>query len=268
MRVALAEALIARELFTSIFKDFHDLDSIIGMEEGRLVGIIKTLTKTHPLQATIIRCQISRVCCDSDGVAAVPSHAAERVATVLDGWFGSHGPQRQPFVDELEALFSDAMELWKPLQRSPKHIAARADLSDRFWFGEDKRSVYDERSDGQSQVGEERDTSTLEDPMVVLFPQIVTEGGEDLFHGYALFCNQYSVMAATRERASQHHLRRRPPSRIQPRPAQRSDATSFDTMRHSTFLTCPPSDLSYVDGGVPIVNRGAIGNTDPESSME
>ncbi|KAK5659978.1 hypothetical protein OQA88_13443 [Cercophora sp. LCS_1] len=250
MRVALGEALIAQVLCTNIFRDFDDSRHVVGVDLDKLTGIINLMAQTHPSQAVIIRCQVAKICSDSINVATVAGKAAERVADILAGWLG---PKKQSFLTQLEALFSDALKLWRPLQRSPKRITARADLSGEFWFwDEDKRSAYDQVDNGPSENEGERMTSTIDGPLVVLFPQIVADGEDPLFQGCALFHTQHAVMAAAREQSSHQTLRRRRPSRNQPRSAPKPDA-SPDTTGHGYPLGGPLSDVSYGEVAAPPV---------------
>lgn len=275
MRVALAEAIITQELSGNIFQEFHNLKTLTGIEQDTLAKVVDTLAKTYPLQATIVRCQLTKVCSSSSDRAAIPALAAERVATVLGAWFGEGGsePQRQPFLEKLATIFSDAMDLWERLQRSPQKITTRTNVFDDSWFDDDKRDAYDDANDG-TRLEDGRATSTIVIPMAILFPRILADH-EDLFHGYALFHTQPAVVAAARETTSLQDrqglgaLRRRRASKDEARPGsgRRLSSASVDTVRYKKPPSSTPSELSHIEAEGPhLAQRRVSGSAQPKFS--
>ncbi|KAK3346324.1 hypothetical protein B0T25DRAFT_276602 [Lasiosphaeria hispida] len=272
MRAALAEAVIAQELSESIFKEYYNLNRFIGIETGILVNAIAALAKTHPVQALIVRAQLTKACNSSSDVAKIPARAAESVGTVLGGWVGEDAPRRQRLLEELEVLFSDAMTLWQPLQRARKRITTRIALSADLWDEEeDKRDAYDSASDDAHSIEGGGMTSTILGPMAILFPQILA-GNECLFHGNALFHTQHAVLAAARENSKSQQDRQgvsaprlRRTNKNEARLGRRPGSASAGTVHHKKALNTP-TELSYVEAQASLSARGVTDSAISKSS--
>ncbi|KAK3328268.1 hypothetical protein B0T19DRAFT_186107 [Cercophora scortea] len=213
MRRASAEAVIALQLSTHIFVDFYPVDREADMKLSGLVRALDWLNDEHPLEATIIRCQLARVCNDSPIADEIPKQATDVVCGQLGPWLAADdGTRVQKFAAELEDLFSAAMGLWQKLQCTRTRVTAVASLDERVWFIDD-----DSWPEYGSTPAEEE--PNMGGPLAVLFPQIragkdtsesSSSGGSSslLFHGFALFPEQAHVKAAKEECKSQRASRR------------------------------------------------------------
>ncbi|KAK0719424.1 hypothetical protein B0H67DRAFT_151277 [Lasiosphaeris hirsuta] len=272
MRAALAEAVVAQELSESIFTEYYNLNRFIGIESGILVNAIATLARTHPVQALIMRAQLTKACNSSRDVAKIPARAAESVATVLGGWIGEDAPRRQRLLEELEAIFSDAMAVWQPLQRARKRITTRMALSVDFWDeDEDKRDAYDNANDDAHSIEGGGMTSTILGPMAILFPQVLADN-ECLFHGNALFHTQHAVLAAARENSKSQQDRQgvstprlRRTSKNEARLGRRPGSASAGAVHHKKPPNTP-TELSYIETQASLSARGAADSTISKSS--
>ncbi|KAK3685147.1 hypothetical protein B0T22DRAFT_212183 [Podospora appendiculata] len=216
MRCASAEALIAHQLSTQIFVDFYPLDREADIEISGLVRALEWLDVARPLQATIIRCQLAKVCNESRTAEKIPKQATDVVCGQLGPWLSYDSTRAQQFATDLEGLFSTAMELWQKLQCTRTRVKAAAGLAEHGWFfDDDSRAEYGGRP-AEDDGAASGLINNLGGPLAVLFPQIRTgRDTEDssssmslLFHGFALFPAQALVMAATSERGSQAASRR------------------------------------------------------------
>ncbi|KAK3326622.1 hypothetical protein B0H66DRAFT_600727 [Apodospora peruviana] len=217
MRCALAEAVIAETLSAHIFQPDACLIGIPGGGELRgLVQAIEWLTKNHPMQATIVRCQLVKVCEEFDTESVAAARATNVVCEILKPWLG--GDEEQ-FASELTARFSEAVRLWLKIQSTRTFANTITTLEDETWLvEEDARARYD---DGEPQGDDPRASMMSEyfdpRPVAVLFPQICARkglsedqggGGNLIYHGHALFPTQPAVIIAGKERSSQPNLRR------------------------------------------------------------
>jgi hypothetical protein len=203
MRCAIAEAVVADELATAIFRDFY-----AGKEtEAKLGGLRSALgwpSKEHQDEAAIIRCQLAKVCGEPRKVHAVAAQAAHDVCTALRWWLNDTA--QGPFAEGLRGIFVEAMGIWQHLQRTRQGAEAAMDRAFHNWMEQtDARPQYGSiaRSEPNAQ---QQPTSGPMDPLAVLFPQIWV--GENLiFHGFALFPTQTAVVAAAQERTGPQSLR-------------------------------------------------------------
>lgn len=253
MRCAFAEALIAQELVTHVFRDFCLPEEAGGVELGRLN---KALTLLEGREATVIRCQLARASHKRDEPETVSTRAAESVCNGLNDWLGDDKAPRQQFKDDLVSLFSEAVELWRRLQRTGKHIEAVVDLT-VDWYEGDARPEYDGITLGEEHRSQQSN-SMVTGPVVVLFPQIYSDGL--LFDGRALFPTQSAVIAALQERGNQQnsnatHRRR---ASDQAKSGRKLNSVSGDETHPGTS-----SDLSYSErASLPLLRR-----TDPAASV-
>lgn len=202
IRCALAEAIIAQELSKHIFQDLYFPGEAARVEVSGLMKALTWLNRTHPHEATIVRCQLAKACAHSTDADGIPAQATESVNTILNCWLNDDTARQQQFVTELMSLFSEAMKIWKDLQRSGKRVEARMEIIDGNWFEEEHgRHEYDSVVAGEQRRSEQT-TSGLIGPLAVLFPKILADG-RLLFRGYALFPTQAVVMTASQERGSQ-----------------------------------------------------------------
>ncbi|KAK7414465.1 hypothetical protein QQX98_006651 [Neonectria punicea] len=223
IRCALVEAVVAQELSVSIFQDVYLVDDATQARLSGLFQALEWLDQTHPLHATIIRCQIAKISDGSRKVKEVPGQAAEAVRSVLGPWLRDDRSQEDLFMEALQDIFSEALQLWQRLQRTRQRAQAVVDLDPRIWDPkDDSRRDYDgemREEDNMSQQQMAMDAFAT-GPIAVLFPKIymgddgqeyASESGEDdepLFHGFALFCTQGAAMAASKEGVVPRKLRR------------------------------------------------------------
>ncbi|KAK0636159.1 hypothetical protein B0T17DRAFT_503637 [Bombardia bombarda] len=205
MRCALAEAIAADGLSRHIFKDFYLPEGKAGTELSSIIKSLEWLNEDHPLQATIIRCQLARACSHTSTVNDIPARAAGFVTNSLSPWVNDDGQRIRQFMSDLAALFSEAMRQWQKLQRGSKQARAVKALTIHLWLqAEDSRPGYDSKPvEGEPKSSPKASVA----PCAVLFPQIRvgkdTDDGQDiLFHGFALFPTQLAVVAAVQERGS------------------------------------------------------------------
>ena len=266
MRCALAEALVAKELARCIFTDLHVSDSVSDVLVDGLTKVLKWLDSSHPLEATVTRCQLARALAESSGVEHCAPKAAERVCATLEPWFGGDD-RRRLFAADLAERFGAAMALWLPLQRAEQRVRAETDLACKDWFYE--RPKYDvitpgENAHGDSGVGGSSINNHGHDagpefPLAVLFPHIYV-GETILFHGLGLFAYQPAVAAARLEQRKQPESRANRAShrrsgqhsqQVSGQPAKGSRRTSVSSveesrMRGSLVGSAASSDLSSV----------------------
>ena len=228
MRCAFAEALIAEQLSNYIFVDFYAAsENMLSMDPTGLVKALDSIDESHPLPAAIIRWQLARVFAESDRAL---KDSMLMVCTTLKPWLASDDldPAREnSFAFRLQQCFSEAIALWKPLQRTRRRVKANnhslwaddsEELEDECW-----RLKYDDVS---PQVQEQLDNTTVrikDGAVAVLFPQIIMTESEvkdgektspsdeyvPLFRGYVLCGEQSSVIAAVTERSSHKRASRR-----------------------------------------------------------
>jgi hypothetical protein len=184
-----------------IFQDFYFAEDVIGIETGALIKKLDRMNGSHLTEATIIRCQLARVCKDLS--SEIPGQAAKSVYDILNVWLNDEKSQKQQFLENLTNLYAEAMTLWQTLQRSQNRVRVVMDLKNDLWVQEeDTRKSYD---DIKPKEGQPIPSVPLVNPLAVLFPQIVTDD-TFLFHGYALFHTQSAVIVATQECKNQRNL--------------------------------------------------------------
>ena len=143
IRCAFAEAVTAQELLKHIFQDFYFAEDVIGIETGALIKKLDRMNVSHLTEATIIRCQLARVCKDLSG--AIPGQAAKSVYDILNVWLNDEKSQKQQFLEDLTNLYAEAMTLWQTLQRSRNRVRVVMDLKNDLWDQEeDTRKSYDD----------------------------------------------------------------------------------------------------------------------------
>ncbi|KAK7426726.1 hypothetical protein QQZ08_006762 [Neonectria magnoliae] len=223
IRCALVEAVIAQELSVSIFQDVYLVDDATQARLSGLFQALEWLDQTHPLPATIIRCQIAKISDGSRKVKEVPGQAAEAVRSVLGPWLRDDLAQEDLFIEALQDIFSEALQLWQSLQRTRQRAQAVVDLDPMIWDPkDDARRDYDGETREEDNMSQQQTAidAFVTGPIAVLFPKIymgddgqeyASESGEDnelLFHGFALFSTQGAAVAASKEGAVPRKLRR------------------------------------------------------------
>jgi hypothetical protein len=207
IRCAIAEAIVAQELAEKIFRDFYVGDKETENELSDFRKVLTFLSKEYPKEATIIRCQLVKVCNEPSKVDALATQAAQEVCGALCYWLNDDSAQGQ-FVEGLRGIFVDAIGIWQHLQRTVQGAVVVMDLTPDSWIEEtDTRPEYDSVTLRSEQNSPQQPVSELAGPQAVLFPQ-VWAGEELLFHGFALFSTQTAVIAARVERNSQQSLRK------------------------------------------------------------
>jgi len=254
MRCAFAEAVIARQLATHVFRDFCLPEEAGGVELGRLS---KALTSLNGREAEVIRCQLARASHKREDAETVSTRAAESVCSILNDWLGDDEARRRRFKVDLVSLFSEAVVLWRHLQRTGKHTEAVVDLAGD-WCEEDARTEYDGIILVEEHRSQQTNSLVTGPPVAVLFPQILSD--DLLFPGYALFPTQSAVIAAFQEGGSQQnpnatHRRR---SSYQAKGGLKLNSVSGDETQPGTS-----SDLSYSErASLPSLRR-----TNPSASV-
>jgi hypothetical protein len=192
LRCAFAEAVISQELLNNVFVDFYFPSDIKSSpESNKLIQVLDWLSRVEPRRASICRSQIATVCCQNENMRSkIISEATQRVLTTLNPWIIDN---REQLSNELIELFTEAVELWQPLQRADRHIVVK---NDGDWIDEDTWQEYDD----MSLLPNHQSNPPIHDyePMVILFPRIFT-GSFLIFHGYALYPTQAAIIAAKLE---------------------------------------------------------------------
>lgn len=252
-RCAFAEAVIALQLVTHVFRDFCLPEEAGGVELGRLT---KALTWLNGREAEVIRCQLARASHKREDAETVSTRAAESVCSFLNDWLGDDEAPRRRFKVDLVSLFSEAVVLWRHLQRTGKHTEAVVGLAGD-WCEEDARLEYDGIILGEEHRSQQTN-SLVTGPVAVLFPQILSD--DLLFPGYALFPTQSAVIAAFQEGGSQQnpnttHRRR---ASYQAKGGRKLNSVSGDETQPGIS-----SDLSYSErASLPSLRR-----TNPSASV-
>lgn len=205
-RCAVAEAVIAQELKRHVFRDYFVPEDPRALELREFTKALPWLNEKHPREATIIRCQLARACYKREGVIAVSRRAAGAVRAILFAWLDGENAEQQ-LKANLESFFSDAVELWRGIQRTRRHVHASVDLADEWIEIEDSRLQYDSIALGEGHHAQ-KINSQVTGPIAVLFPRVLIEDVLH-FHGYALFPTQSAVIAAAQEAAPGTGHRRR-----------------------------------------------------------
>lgn len=212
MRCAFAEAVVAQQLVTSIFRDQYLVDEDSQVHLSGLFQSLEWLDKAHPPTATVIRCQLAKLSEDSVRMQALPAQAAESVREVLRPWLRGDVQRERELTESLRVVFYDALMLWKDLQRTSQRAEAFVELDGLIWdSAADSKPDYDAET---SRGDEAHPSYAMIHPIAVLFPKIYVgtdtdecdasdagEGDDEdvLYHGYALFHTQATVMAASKE---------------------------------------------------------------------
>lgn len=201
LRCAVAESVICWQLSQRIFSSFT-----FSAEPhlNGLSGILDGLSKTHPIQARIIRCQVARISKEKTNINLVASSSAQEATTTLSGWFGDDNSQRR-FVDDLGRLFVEALRLWQRLQCTGHQLRTSIDLADSNWSPEEySRKRYDDIP-----LDHDRQQPGIWGiaPIAALFSNIYDDDDsktkQPLFRRFALFADQSAVIVGTREHTMQ-----------------------------------------------------------------
>jgi len=212
MRCALAEAALAEVLSTDVFQDIYLGGGPGSQDLAPLVTAMQRLEDgRHGMQATIIKCQLVKVCQESDTARRVASQASQKISHMFRPWLGDD--KSRDFIHELNSLFCEAVELWQKVQRTRTNAKVVMSLEEDLWnYEEDSYQEYDKT---QQPDQDPRSSMMLEfpgtGPIAVLFPQILREDkslsdhpGDDLIYpGHALFPTQPAFTAARAERSTQ-----------------------------------------------------------------
>jgi hypothetical protein len=185
--------VISQELSTSIFLDFHFPDAVKSSPElNSLAQILHWLSTVEPRRAGICRSQIAIICCQCGNIRQkIINQATQRVLTALNPWIFEN---REQLSNELAELFTEAVELWQPLQRADSHVMVK---NDGDWIDEDTWPEYNDvnllpaNHQNNPQI-------SINQPLAILFPRIYA-GNDMISHGYALYPTQAAVIAAKLE---------------------------------------------------------------------
>jgi hypothetical protein len=205
MRCALAEGILSEQLSKHIFVDCYLHEEFAGAEPDNLARIFNRLNHYNASEAGVVRCQLAKVYGDisrTDRIPVQAQRAADAAFTILKPWFKDNQSNRNEFIQELTALFAEAMQTWSHVQRSGMSFRVLLEAKDNCWYDErTKRHQYDSLAEAGFQLSSQRALQATY-PVATLFPQIQMNN-RILFHGYALFSTQANYVIATEDRNRQ-----------------------------------------------------------------
>jgi hypothetical protein len=190
MRRAAAQAVIAQVVTKHIFQPFN-----LPADQQAPAALILKLLEKDKRRLSIYRCQILKMCDTDDADEEVITAARDEAHLALAPFLPA--PSFISFGDRLQALFADAVAVWRDAQYSRDIIVA--EVVTTMLGGEDKPRSYAEYDSGTPKLNAPK-TQVEEKPSIVamLFPQI---GNEDhiIHNGFALWSNQGAVLGAASE---------------------------------------------------------------------
>ncbi|KAB5566267.1 hypothetical protein GE09DRAFT_1186879 [Coniochaeta sp. 2T2.1] len=182
MRCAAAELVIANAMVEHIFTDIYVPDDLD--RQKALASALELLASTDPRREALVRCQLLETCdVDAQSLDSICQAAFEEVCVVLDGLLPAGDP-RDKFHAVLRALLGEAMELWRPLQRSETRISAHLSVALKMLNrGEDAYPDYDganPQSAGAAGLAGSQ-------PVMLLFPLIYSSDQAEVCPAMALW---------------------------------------------------------------------------------
>jgi len=195
MRCAAAEAVISEELARRIFRDFYVAENL-GTLEGPIIDAVNLLNTSNKSEGSVIRCQFAKASQGPNVVKVVSQKATRNVCKFLGCWLEDRA-QKAKLENDLQAIFTEAIEMWLPLQRIREGAWSYTATEAEHWFNR-HRQEYDAVKLEEEHLKKQQPPSRLTKPLAVLFPKIVI-GNVCIFHGFALLPTQSAVIAAELE---------------------------------------------------------------------
>lgn len=192
LRMAAAEAVIAKQLCERIFQPLYNLNSPVREE---LDDALEELFYKNPRQEAILRSSLlSAFVSEQQDHTKIVNSVVDDVCNLLGPLLFSQS-DRDAFRSSLKVVLYDAAELWNRAQRSTKRVLASAQGKDWDW-----RS-YQEHDDAVKLTAEQKALAHgLGEPLMILFPRVYFGDQSASIHdGLALWSDQSIVITGEME---------------------------------------------------------------------
>ena len=193
MRCAAAELVIANAMVEHIFTDIYvpnDHD-----RQKALSSALELLNSTDPHREALVRCQLlESFSVNDEDLDNISKAAFREICNVLDNLLPAGDP-RDKFHTELNALLGEAIELWRPLQRSKTRVSAHLSISPKELTRED--DAYRDYDLGPVKAGSQGFSGSQ--PVMLLFPLIYASDQDLICTAMALWSDQGAFIEASNE---------------------------------------------------------------------
>ncbi|OIW24641.1 hypothetical protein CONLIGDRAFT_101504 [Coniochaeta ligniaria NRRL 30616] len=202
MRCAAAELVIANAMVNHIFTDIYIPGDV--ERQKAVSATLELLVMKNPRRESLVRCQLlAEYEIDTEILSSVHQAAFDEICKVLDDLLPAGNP-RDKFHTKLDALLGEALELWRPLQKSKNRVSAHLDFNAKV-LKRDEDAYADYDGPNSQGAGAPRSPGFAgSEPVLLLFPLIYTSE-EVVYQATALWSDQGAFIDAKNE-ASEHRL--------------------------------------------------------------
>ncbi|CZR66027.1 uncharacterized protein PAC_15927 [Phialocephala subalpina] len=195
LRMAVAEKIIAMIYYSDIFQQYYLPESD---ETGK---ILNQLYKENPRREAIFRSQLRYAYkpeVEQGRVTSIVKSATDKVVGFLGPLLFAPNAEVD-FRSEFEGLLWEAVDLWRPVQRSAERGFVENEPDNGWDDYEEYHSAIELRPDQEVHVPDEPSA------IMSLFPRVIVDNFP-ISPGYALWSNQSTVVAADLESKSRNSM--------------------------------------------------------------
>ncbi|KAF8855030.1 hypothetical protein BDZ45DRAFT_692946 [Acephala macrosclerotiorum] len=199
LRMATAEKIIADKLCVHIFKEYYLPES--SPSRAVINDVLTRLDESNPCKEAIFRLQLLAAyeSDEQETIVSLVEITTKEVVKLLDPLLFAPAA-REGFQSALRKLLTEAVQLWRSVQRSASKGRVLNDPENRGFNGiEEQDWDLNEEYDQAVELTRDQIVHPDErDPVISLFPQL-SVGGSVICKGCALWSDQNAVVAANIE---------------------------------------------------------------------